>query len=157
MVSRRKLPDSSLGIVFNLLSICLRYTLSFEWSDFGPEHLITVMLKGQPLKFKASVWNFPISERDSKCNSVFRHADSNWVVIMELKRKVEYSWTCTFWASLHFKGNKSLAWTWDGVRYYKLSIATSVTSTSIFFIFFKSPICLCTVGSGHITDSNLLM
>ena len=85
------------------------------------------MLKGQPLKFKASVWNFPIFETGRKCNSVFRHADSNWAIIMKLKRKVEYSWACTFSGSLYFKGYRSLPWTWDGVRYYKLSIATGVT------------------------------
>ena len=78
--------------------IGLRYTLSFEWSDFGLKYLVTVMLKGQPPKFKASVWNFPISEIGSKCNLVLRHADSNWVIIMELKIKVVYSWVCKFWA-----------------------------------------------------------
>ena len=55
MVSRRKLPDPSLGNVFNHLSIGLRYTLSFEWSDIGLTYLATVMLKGQPPKFKGSV------------------------------------------------------------------------------------------------------
>ena len=55
MVSRRKLPDPSLGNVFNHLSIGLRYTLSFEWSDIGLTYLVTVMLKGQPPKFKGSV------------------------------------------------------------------------------------------------------
>ena len=45
------------------------------------------MLKGQPPKFKSSVWNFPISEIGSKCDSVFRHADINWVIIMELKKE----------------------------------------------------------------------
>ena len=133
MVSSRKLPNPSLGNVFNLLLIGLQCILSFERSDFGLKYLVTVMLRGQPPKFKASVWNFPISETGSKCNSVFRHADSNWVIIMELKRKVEYSWACIVWASLCFKGYRSLPWTWNGVRYYRLSIATGVTSTSIFF------------------------
>ena len=55
MVSRRKLPDPSLGNVFNHLSIGLRYTLSFEWSDIGLTYLVTVLLKGQPPKFKGSV------------------------------------------------------------------------------------------------------
>ena len=129
MVSRRKLPCPSLSNVFNLLSIGERYTLSFELSDFDLKYLVTIMLKGLPPKFRASVWNFTISEADGNCNSVFRHADSNWVFFMELKRKVDYrySWACKFWASLW-----SFPWTWDGVRYYKLSIATGVTSTSIF-------------------------
>ena len=131
MVSRRKLPDPLLDNVFNLLSIGSRYAFSFEWSDFGLKYFVTVMLKGQPPKFKASGLNFPISETRSKCNSIFRHANSNWVITMELKRKVEYSWACTFWPSLY----RSLPWTWDGVR-HKLSIATAVTSASIFLIFF---------------------
>ena len=119
-------------LVLNLLPIDLRYILLFEWSDFGLRYLVTVMLKGQPPEFKASVWNFPIYGTGSKCNSVFRHADSNWVIIMELKREVEYSWEFTFWAGLCFKGYRSLPWTWDGVRYHKLSTATGVTKTSIF-------------------------
>ena len=106
LISRRKLPDPLLGNVFNLLLIGLWYTLSFYWSDFGLKYLTTVMLKGQPPTFKASVWNFPISETGSKCNSVVRHANSNWVIIMGLKRKVEYSWSCTFWASFCFKGTE---------------------------------------------------
>ena len=47
------------------------------------------MPKGQPPKFKASVRNFPISETGSKCNSIFRHADSSWVIIMKLKCRVQ--------------------------------------------------------------------
>ena len=77
MVSCGKLPKPSLGNVFNLLSIDFRYTHSFAWSDFGLKYLVTVALKGQPLKFKASFWNVPISEAGSKCTSVSRHADSN--------------------------------------------------------------------------------
>ena len=87
MGSRGKLPDPLLGNVFNLLSIDLRYILSFERPNFDLNYLVTVMIKGQPPKFKASVWNFPISETGSKFNLVFRHTDSNYVIIMELKRK----------------------------------------------------------------------
>ena len=133
MVSRRKLPDTSLSNVLNLLSIGLRYTFSFELNGLilAWSASLQFMLKGQPPKFKASVWNFPISETGYKSNSVFRHTDSNWIIIMELKRKAECSWACTFWTSLCFKGYRSLPWTWHGVRYYKLSIATGVTNTSI--------------------------
>ena len=131
MVNSRKLPDPSLGNIFNLLLIGLQCTFSFERSDFGLKYLVTVMLRGQPPKFKASVWNFPISETGNKSNSVFRHPHSNWIIIMELRRKVEYKWVCTFWASLCFKGYRSLSWIWDGAR-YKLSVPTGVTSTSIF-------------------------
>ena len=98
--TRRKLPDHSLSNAFNLLLIGLPYTLSFEWPDFELKYLVTVTQKGQPPKFRASVWNYSISQTNSKCNSLFRHAGSNWVIIiMELKRKVEYCWECTFWAS----------------------------------------------------------
>ena len=128
MVSRRKLPKPSLSNVFNLLSIGLRYTLLFEWSDFSLKYLFTVMLKGQLPKFKARVWIFPISEIGSRCNSVFRHADSSWVIIMELERKMECSWARTFWAELCLQGYRSLP-----LR-YKLSIATGVTITAIYFL-----------------------
>ena len=128
MVSRRKLPEPSLSNVFNLLSIGLRYTLLFEWSDFSLKYLFTVMLKGQLPKFKARVWIFPISEIGSRCNSVFRHADSSWVIIMDLERKMECSWARTFWAELCLQGYRSLP-----LR-YKLSIATGVTITAIYFL-----------------------
>ena len=128
MVSRRKLPEPSLSNVFNLLSIGLRYTLLFEWSDFSLKYLFTVMLKGQLPKFKARVWIFPISEIGSRCNSVFRHADSSWVIIMELERKMECSWARTFWAELCLQGYRS-----SPLR-YKLSIATGVTITAIYFL-----------------------
>ena len=128
MVSRRKLPEPSLSNVFNLLSIGLRYTLLFEWSDFSLNYLFTVMLKGQLPKFKARVWIFPISEIGSRCNSVFRPADSSWVIIMELERKMECSWARTFWAELCLQGYRSLP-----LR-YKLSIATGVTITAIYFL-----------------------
>ena len=128
MVSRRKLPEPSLSNAFNLLSIGLRYTLLFEWSDFSLKYLFTVMLKGQLPKFKARVWIFPISEIGSRCNSVFRHADSSWVIIMELERKMECSWARTFWAELCLQGYRSLP-----LR-YKLSIATGVTITAIYFL-----------------------
>ena len=45
------------------------------------------------------ILNFIISKTGSKCNWLLRPADSNWVIIMELKRNVEYNWPCTFWAS----------------------------------------------------------
>ena len=126
-------PNPHWVTFLNLLSIGLRYTLLFEWSDFSLKYLFTVMIKGQLPKFKARVWISPISEIGSKCNSVFRHADSNWVMIMELERKMECSWACTFWAELCLQGYRSLPWTWDRVR-YKLSIATGVTITAIYFL-----------------------
>ena len=74
---RIKLSNLSLSKVFNLLSTGVRYILSFQWSDFGLKYLATVMPKGQLPKFKTSVKHFPISERDRKCCSLFRHADNN--------------------------------------------------------------------------------
>ena len=150
-ISRRKLPDTSLRNVFNLPSIVLRFTLSFEWPDFGMKNLVTVM----PQKFKANVWNVPISETGSRCNSVFRHNDSNWVIIMELERKVEYSWAYTFWASVCFKRYRSLPWTWDGVSIrFQLQLVWRLRR---FFIFFISSIWVYSKRSRCITDCNLLM
>ena len=35
MVGRRKLPDTSLNRIFNVLSIGVQYTLSFQGTNFG--------------------------------------------------------------------------------------------------------------------------
>ena len=102
MIGHRKLCDSSVNIIFDVLSIGLQYTLSFKWTDFGLKCLVTITSKGQSLKFNASVWNIPNSETGQNCNSFFKLDDSNWVVIIEQKRKMEYSWTCTFRASQDF-------------------------------------------------------
>ena len=67
------------------------YILSFEWSDVSLQYLVT----GQPPKFKACVWNFPVRETGSQCNLTCWYI----VIIMELKRKLEYSCACTFWTS----------------------------------------------------------
>ena len=56
LIGRRKLANPFLSNVFNLLPICLRYTLSFEWPDFGLKYLVTVTPKGQPATLKISVW-----------------------------------------------------------------------------------------------------
>ena len=76
IVSRRKLPDTSMKKKFNVLSISLQYTLSFKWPDFALKCLATI-------KFKTSVWNFSISETGRNYNSLFTLVDSNWVIIME--------------------------------------------------------------------------
>ena len=55
LIGRRKLPNPFLSNVFNLLPICLQYTLSFEWPDFGLKYLVTVTPKGQPATLKISV------------------------------------------------------------------------------------------------------
>ena len=102
MIGCRKLCDSSTNNIFNVLSIGLQYTLSFKWTDFGLKCLVTITSNGQSLKFKASVWNIPNSETGQNCNSLFKLVDSYWVVITAQKRKMEYSWACTFWASQSF-------------------------------------------------------
>ena len=52
---------------------------------------VTVMpTKGQSPKMKGSICNIPISEIDNNCNSLPRPADSNGVIIVELKRKAAY-------------------------------------------------------------------
>ena len=102
MIYLRKLSDPSMNSVFNVLSIGLQYTLSFKRPAFGLKCLVTVTPKVQSLKFKASVWNIPISETGRNCNPLFKLDDDNWVVIIEQKRKMEYSWACTFRASQGF-------------------------------------------------------
>ena len=55
MVGRRKLPDSSINNIFNVLSIDLQYTLSFKRPNFGLKCLVKITPKVQSLKFKANV------------------------------------------------------------------------------------------------------
>ena len=55
MVGRRKLPDLLLNNIFSVLSIGLQYALSFKWPDFGLKCRVTIMTKGQSLKFQANV------------------------------------------------------------------------------------------------------
>ena len=69
--------------LFDVLSISLQYFLSFNWPKFGLKCLVTITLKGQNLKFKASVWNFPISGKGRNCNSIFMLVDNNSIIIME--------------------------------------------------------------------------
>ena len=76
----------------------LVYNIRMTWFkllDFGLKCLVTITPKGQPLRFKVNVWNIPTSEAGRNCNSLFKLADINWVVIMEQKRKMEYNWACT--------------------------------------------------------------
>ena len=90
------------GIVGNVLLIRLQYTLSFKWPDFDFKGLVTITPIGYSIKFKASVWNFIISETGRNYNSLFKLAGNNWVEqskIVEQKVKIGYSWACTFWAS----------------------------------------------------------
>ena len=92
------------GIVGNVLSIRLQYTLSFKSPDFGLRFrcLVTITPIGYSIKFKASIWNFLISETGRNYNSLFKLAGNNWVEqnkIMEQKKKIRHSWVCTFWAS----------------------------------------------------------
>ena len=51
---------------------------------------VTVIPKDQSPKVKGSICNIPISDIDSNCNSLSRPVDSNGVIIVKLKRKVEY-------------------------------------------------------------------
>ena len=58
MIGQRKLPDSSMNNVFNVLSIGLHCTLSFKRPDFGLKCLVTTTPKVQSLKFKSMYkWN----------------------------------------------------------------------------------------------------
>ena len=87
MVNSKNLSDHFFSGIFNALSICLQYTVSLAWPGFDLKCLVTVMPKVQSPRIKVSVWNFPISEIDSNCNSILRPADSKWVTI-KFKRKV---------------------------------------------------------------------
>ena len=51
---------------------------------------VTVMPKGKSLKMKGSICNIPVSEVDVNCNMLPRPADSNGLIIVKLKRKLEY-------------------------------------------------------------------
>ena len=58
MIGQRKLPDSSMNNIFNVLSIGLHCTLSFKRPDFGLKCLVTTTPKVQSLKFKSMYkWN----------------------------------------------------------------------------------------------------
>ena len=58
IIGQRKLPDSSMNNVFNVLSIGLHCTLSFKRPDFGLKCLVTTTPKVQSLKFKSMYkWN----------------------------------------------------------------------------------------------------
>ena len=55
------------------------------------------MAKAHSPKVKGSVCDIPISEIDNNYNSFLRPENSNGVIIIELKRKVEYSWVYASW------------------------------------------------------------
>ena len=77
----------SMNNIFNTLSLGLKNTLSFKWTDFGLRCLVTITSKGLSLKFKASVWNIPNSETSQNCESLFRIVDNSWVVIYRTEKK----------------------------------------------------------------------
>ena len=79
MVGRRKLGDSSLNRVFNVLLIGLQYTLTFERPGFGQKYLVTMLSKGHSPTVTFTVYNIPIFEIDSNCNSIL-----NKLIVMEL-------------------------------------------------------------------------
>ena len=51
---------------------------------------ITVMPQGKSLKMKCSICNIPVAEVDVNCNALPRPADSNGLLIIKLKHKLEY-------------------------------------------------------------------
>ena len=50
---------------------------------------VKIMPKGKSLKIKDSICSIPVSEVDVNCNMVPRHTDSNGLIIIKLKRKLE--------------------------------------------------------------------
>ena len=101
MVCHRKLPNLSKNS--NVLLISLQYTISFKWPAFAVICLVKIMAKVQSLKFKASVPNFPNSERSRDCNSLFKFVDSYWIVIMEPKKKDKVQLDMYFLSHLGFQ------------------------------------------------------
>ena len=51
---------------------------------------VTVMPKGKSLKMKGSICNIPVTKVDVNCNTLPRSADSNSLLIVKLKGKLEY-------------------------------------------------------------------
>ena len=51
---------------------------------------VTVMPKGKSLKIKSSICNIPVSKVDVNCNMLPRPTNSNGLIIVILKRKLEY-------------------------------------------------------------------
>ena len=101
MNGHRMLSDASWKL---LLMFCrLFYNIrSFKWQYIGLKGLFTIMSKVLYLRFKASVWNIPISETGRNCNSLFKLFDNNWVVILKQKRRMEYNWARTVRSSQGF-------------------------------------------------------
>ena len=48
------------------------------------------MPKGKSLKIKVSSCNIPVSEVDVNCNKLSKPADSNGLIVVKLKHKLEY-------------------------------------------------------------------
>ena len=51
---------------------------------------VTVMPKSKSLKIKGSICDIPVTEVNANCNTLPRPADSNGLLIVKLKRKLEY-------------------------------------------------------------------
>ena len=51
---------------------------------------VTVMPKSKSLKIKGSICDIPVTEVNVNCNTLPRPADSNGLLIVKLKRKLEY-------------------------------------------------------------------
>ena len=83
LFGRRKLPDSLMKNIFDVLLITLQYTLSLKWPNFGLNCLVTITSNRQSLKFKTNIWSFSISETGRNCNSFFqlKLVNNNWVII----------------------------------------------------------------------------
>ena len=59
---------------------------------------VTVMSKGKSLKTKGSICNIPVAEVDVNCNMLPRSADSNGLIIVKLKGKLEFKGHVVFGA-----------------------------------------------------------
>ena len=115
MVDRGKLSNLSLNNIFSVLSIGLPYTLSFKWPDFCLKFRVTIMPKGQSLKFKVSVLYeiFPFLKQAGIVIHVLNLKIVTELLLWNRKRgwllgKTD-SWACTFWTSYGFSGHRILS------------------------------------------------
>ena len=126
VVGHKKLPDSSLSKFFNFVTISLRLSsylndVIFAWN--------TSLQLCQKVSYQNSRLVYEIFQFLKQAVFATWHGDSNLFITMGLKRKIEYSWKCTFWTSYCFKGCINLSLAWDGVTYNVLLIGTGMTTT----------------------------
>ena len=79
----------------------LVYNISFHLNDpiLARSTLLQVSYQNSKVSHQYSRLAHELFQFLKQAVSATWHADSNFVIIMELKRKIDYSWACTFWTS----------------------------------------------------------